>query len=72
MSLYTLQGQVGLKWYGLYYAQLLCFLILIVLWVILLISVPGGPPNVLRILVARRDDQLTQAQSKPPQNSGLN
>jgi len=40
MALYKLHGQVGLKRYSLFNAQVLCLLILIILWIILLVSLP--------------------------------
>ena len=42
MALYKLHGQVGLKRYSLFNTQVLCLILLILLWIILLISLPAN------------------------------
>jgi hypothetical protein len=43
MALYKLHGQVGLKQYSLFNSQVICLVILIVLWIILLVKIGSDP-----------------------------
>ena len=42
MALYKLHGQVGLKRYSLFNTQVLCLILLIALWIVLLVWLPGN------------------------------
>jgi hypothetical protein len=42
MALYTLQGQVGLKRYGLHNVQIVCLIILAIQWILFLLFWPNA------------------------------
>jgi len=45
MALYKLHGQVGLKRYSLFNTQVFSLIILVVLWIILLVTLPMAAPK---------------------------